>query len=259
VRKLDRGFRGLLIACALLLSTGCASVMTVPGPLRTIPYDGGVRDGRTLVVFLPGRGGHAEDFGDAGFPRIARELGMPIDMIAVDARTEYYYSGTLVKRLDEDVIGPARARGYRRIWLVGISMGGLGALLYAGDHADSISGVLLLAPYLGEAGVLGEIRAAGGLEGWTPPETAGGGNYTTAVWSWLKRTLGPERPAAPLVPIYLGYGSSDRLASSHRLLQQSLPEDHVFTTRGGHRWGPWRDLWRQFLEARVMDDSGPAR
>ena len=53
----------------------------------------------------------------------------------------------MVDRLKEDVINPAKEKGYTKIWLVGISLGGLGSLLYAMEHPSDIEGMLVLAPY----------------------------------------------------------------------------------------------------------------
>ncbi len=68
-----------------------------------------------------------------------------------------------------DVVLPARAAGYDTIWLAGTSLGGIGALLYLRDHPDDLAGVLALAPYLGEEGVIREIERAGGPASWQPP------------------------------------------------------------------------------------------
>ena len=38
------------------------------------------------------------------------------------------------------------------------------------------------------------------------------------------------------------------------LLAAALPADRVLTTRGGHDWGPWRDLLAQFLTRSVFRD-----
>jgi pimeloyl-ACP methyl ester carboxylesterase len=70
----------------------------------------------------------------------------PVDLIAVDAHAGYYLRQTVLERLREDVVAPARAAGYEKARLVGISLGGLGAALYATDHADHLAGLILLLP-----------------------------------------------------------------------------------------------------------------
>ena len=52
-------------------------------------------------------------------------------MTVADIHLSYYITRTAIQRLREDVILPARASGYKRISLAGISLGGLGALYHA--------------------------------------------------------------------------------------------------------------------------------
>ena len=58
--------------------------------------------------------------------------------------------GTFLERLATDVIAPAKARGYDEIWMMGPSMGGFGSLFYARAHTTDITGVLSIAPFLGD-------------------------------------------------------------------------------------------------------------
>ena len=92
--------------------------------------------GKTLLIMLPGRGDRASSFVTAGFVDIADRH--QFDVLAVDAHFGYYAERILVERLHEDIIAPAKARGYENIWLLGISMGGLGALLYAAEYPNEI-------------------------------------------------------------------------------------------------------------------------
>ena len=54
--------------------------------------------------------------------------------------------------------------GYENIWLLGISMGGLGTLLYASEYPEQVDGVVLLAPFLGDRSAIETIVATGPLE-----------------------------------------------------------------------------------------------
>ena len=47
------------------------------------------------------------------------------DVISVDAHFGYYKNRDLVPRLHDDVITPAQQNGYEKIWLLGVSMGGM--------------------------------------------------------------------------------------------------------------------------------------
>jgi hypothetical protein len=57
-----------------------------------------------------------------GILRAVRETGRAVDMLLVDAHLGYYAARTVLERLRQDVIGPARAR-YESIRLIGVSMG----------------------------------------------------------------------------------------------------------------------------------------
>ncbi len=172
-RSTSAAMKRFLGLAALLILAGCVRPRPATAPLRTVSYPGSGQP-RTLVVLLPGRRDSPEDFGRQRFPEIAAQAGARVDMIAVDAHLAYYYDHTLVERLREDVIAPARRR-YDRIWLVGISIGGTGTLLYAGQHPEDVNGLVAFAPFLGDDKVIREVAAAGGVRGWRPPERSGAG------------------------------------------------------------------------------------
>ena len=205
---------------------------------------------RPLVVFLPGLNGTARDFLQHDFVGPLAETAPECDAVAVDATLGYYGRRTLVTRLHDDVIGPARARGYRRIWLVGISMGGLGAILYDQLGPGDVDGIVLLSPYLGEPKVIDEIRKAGGIARWRPPEPLDPDDFERSIWLWLKRET-ESRPTR--AKIYLAYPTEDPFVQGHRMLAGRLPADRVFTTGGGHDWAPWETLWRKFLASGALE------
>jgi pimeloyl-ACP methyl ester carboxylesterase len=209
-------------------------------PMRTVSHPGTAATGGDLIVFLPGRGDQPEDFERRGLLAAARAAGLRADILAVDAHLGYYQKRVIVDRLWEDVVLPARARGYRRLWFVGISLGGLGSLLLAQHHPDVPAGLFLLAPYLGEADLAREIESEGGLARWTG---AAGKDDFRGLWGWLHGyATRDERP-----PLWLAYGESDRYAYGHRLLASTLPADRVLVTSGGHDWTAWKRLWSEFL------------
>jgi len=229
----------------LLLSIGCARWRPTPVPIRTVSYPGKGQP-RTLVVLLPGRRDSPEDFGRFDFPELAARAGAHVDMVAVDAHLGYYFKRMLVDRLQEDVIAPARKR-YDRIWLVGISIGGTGSILYSAEHPENVDGILLLAPYLGEKELIDEVAAAGGLRGWKPPEALAPDDFQRRMWVWLKGG------SQGRIPLYLGYGRSDSFARANGLLGETLPPERVFTAPGGHGWKAWRALWEAFLKTGALD------
>ena len=209
-------------------------------PLRTIAYPGAGAAAGDLLVFLPGRGDRAEDFAERGLLAAARTAGLEADVLAVDAHLAYYYKRVITERLWADVVLPARARGYRRLWVVGISLGGLGSISLAKEHPDAVAGILAIAPYLGEPDLSREIEAAGGLARWNgaPSEADFRG-----VWGFLRGYAAKDERT----PLWLAYGESDRYAYGHRLLASALPADRVLVAPGGHDWKAWDPLWAEFL------------
>ncbi len=201
----------------------------------------------TLLVLLPGAYDAPGDFVRAGFVRAVRARRLPVDLLLLDAHTDYYLGQQIVERLRDEVVLPARAQGYARIWLVGISLGGYGATLFASRHGALVDGVFAVAAFLGRRDLPAAVGRAGGLLHWDG-ELAGADALDLALWRWLRRHLtDPDRPTPQF---WLGYGEDDRFIASNRLLAAALPPGRVLATSGGHEWGPWLQLWERFLAAR---------
>jgi pimeloyl-ACP methyl ester carboxylesterase len=237
----------------VLLLAGLASCalwrpLKVPMDLLELPARcGASAPVDTLVVFLPGAYSRPEEFVREGVVRALRERRVAADAWIVDAHLGYYEARSIVERIQADVIAPARAQGYRHIWLVGVSIGGFGAMIHSLSHPGEVDGIVAIAPYLGQRAVLDEVRDAGGLRSWKAP--AGElplERMDETLWRWLQGYL-DARPARP--PLYLGAGRDDRFANAHALLGAALPRERVFSSAGGHDWGPWRDVWHQIVPA----------
>ena len=164
--------RLLAVLVAGLLS-GCAFLRPPTAPMAVTADDApATSTPRVLLVLLPGVGDTPDDLIRHGMVEMVRERGIAADVVVADAHYGYYRTRQTVQRLWQDVIAPARSKGYQGVWLAGISIGGLGALLYGSaiEHGeqDPVTGVLSIAPYLGDDDVLQEVRAAGGLRSWQP-------------------------------------------------------------------------------------------
>ncbi len=156
-----------VFAILLFLLEGC--VPPAKTPMRTVYFTAAEPAGNhLLLVFLPGKGDQPESYETEGFVESVKKLNLPVDMLGADAHIGYYLQKNFLERLRKDVIMPAKARGYERIWLIGISLGGLGALWYDGSCPGDVEGIVSLAPYLGEPGMAREVSLAGGLAAWNP-------------------------------------------------------------------------------------------
>ncbi len=205
---------------------------------------------RALIVFLPGAQEVPQDIVAQGFVRMLRERRIAADVIVADSHLGYFRNRVVLERLEVDVIAPARARGYEALWLAGISLGGLGALLYA-SHADDVvrppvSGVMAIAPFLGEQPVIDEVIAAGGLMAWQPPEPIGERDFSRRLLRWLR---GYGMAGVPRPPLYLGYGDRDGFAEKNAMLGRVLPADRLIVAPGGHTWAPWKTIWARMLDS----------
>jgi pimeloyl-ACP methyl ester carboxylesterase len=198
---------------------------------------------QSLLILLPGAYMRAQDFVAHGFIDAARRNGQPIDIITADTGMECYLDGSIVERLHAEVVRPNLSGGARRIWLAGISLGGLGALLYAQAYPDLVEGLLLMSPFIGTRGAVAEVLKAGGFRDWQPPA----GDAVTDEQRLLQSLKTYPAGASAWPRIYLGYGSDDRFAASYRLLAELLPVQDVVATSGGHDWETWQVLWAQLL------------
>ncbi len=206
---------------------------------------------RILLVMLPCAKGSPQDMVDYGFVQALRERSLPIDVVAVDTHLGYYLERSLIRQLTHDIIAPARARGYRRIWLMGISLGGMGALMYASEYPADIEGVILLAPYLGVSGTIAEVVGAGGLARWQSGVIKEDDDERRLL-AWIK-TCPFAMEASP--KIYLGCGAEDRFVVTSQLLAERLPAARKISIPGGHDWATWAGLWRHLLDQNMFFDA----
>ncbi len=231
----------LALGAVVLALTGCETLRPATVPIDALSFAAGDGPREKLIVLLPGRGSAAGDFEARGWIAAAKQRDPAIDVVAVEAHFGYYRTRTLVERLWVDVVGPAKGSGYREIWIVGTSMGGLGAVAFTHAHAGAVTGMILLSPYLGKDELLAEIDAAGGLAQWPGRDEDG---TIDQLWTWLKGyPKGRPRPE-----LLLAFGERDRLNAGHELLAAALPAGRVLRTPGGHGWATWNPLWDEVLE-----------
>lgn len=197
-----------------------------------------------LIVLLPGAYMTPEDFESNGFFDAISRRSLALDVIAVDLDLSAISGGSAINDLHREILEPGRRHGYRKIWLGGISLGGLLALAYCADMAGRVDGLCLLAPYPGSRLTSNAIARAGGLARWqaTPDELA---DPEFRIWRWLQ-----QAPAG--FPVFIGYGSEDRFAGSIKQLADCFPLSTCMALPGGHEWPVWKALWENFLDRHFL-------
>jgi len=194
------------------------------------------------LVMLPGAGDRPEDLIAQGFVGALRERSLPVDVVVVDAHMDYYLERSIVEHLASDVIVPARSPRSDRLWLMGISLGAMGAVAYARAHVGAVEGMILIAPFFGTRGLIAEVERAGGLMRWCAANVH---DDERALVTWLKNYR-PDDPDSP--KIFLGYGTEDRFLPASVMLAPHLPVGRVATVAGGHDWATWLEVWRRLLD-----------
>lgn len=245
---MSRSLRALfptLLACLLAL-LGCAAGGDVSKPVPAT-FIAAPQPAYRLVVMLPGRGDSLQRLTDIGIAGIIQQSWPDADVLLTGLTMPFYRQGKAVQRLHDEVIEPSRRKGYQQVWLAGISLGGMGALLYDSEYPDQIDGLLLLSPYLGEDAIQQSIRQAGGLAAWKagPARAIGSDTFQHELWrsmqSWPQR---PQRTGST----WIAYGTEEPFRQPIELMTPLLPADHVIMMPGKHNWRLWKPAMRTLLE-----------
>ena len=251
--------RLLVVMVLALLLASCVNMGDRSQPIPTQQFPG-TEPGTTLVVVLPGRWDDVQDMADAGMPDAIHAAWPEVDVVLTGAALAYYTDGRLAKRIHEQIVMPARARGYRDIWMVGASLGGMGTLLYDREFPDELQGLVLLAPYLGDRSLLSEINQAGGITQWQAgpvPASLDRNNFQQEVWRYLQTWAEhPERARR----VWLAYGDEDRLRDAVPVIAPLLLEQQILKQPGDHTWTVWVPATREIFSAvsqRVKGASSP--
>jgi hypothetical protein len=234
----------LLLSAGMLL--GCFPRGDPSQPIPTALIDAPQKAQR-LVVVLPGRGDDLDGLRRSGIAQAVQSAWPDADVMLTGLALGFYFEGVAERRLHDEVIEPARRRGYRQIWLVGASLGGMGSIMYDRAYPGQVTGMVLLAPYLGEAPVLSRIAAAGGVAKWQPPPKPGAvtpDNFQDELW---RHVQGWSREPAPARNVWLAYGKADRFSTSMPLLSAVLQPNQVLVREGGHDWDVWSPVTREVL------------
>lgn len=238
--------RGLLWGGILALA-GCpvGGDSAKPIPTSFIPAPQATE---RLMVVLPGRADDLRTLRRSGIVAAIHRSWPDTDVVLAELSMPYYLDGKASRRLHDEVIAPARRRGYRQIWLSGASLGGMGTLMYDQAYPGELDGLVLLAPFLGEAAILREINGAGGVVRWDagPPQAITADNWQHELWRHVQAL---SRDPARARRVWLAYGDDDKLRKAMPLLAAVLPPEQVLVRPGGHNWRVWSSAMGEVLDA----------
>ena len=234
---MHRALAFLVLSAVAAALSGCVTIGDADRPIATIavPATRPSAD-RALVIVLPGFGADAKDLRKHRIADAVHKSWPEADVLLTSATFAYYKKHNIISRLDDDVVTPARRQGYKQIWLAGASVGAMGVLFYEYAHPGEMTGLVLLAPWLGSSSTLEEIRNTGGVRGWNPgpvPAAIDDDNYQHELWRVVKR-WSDDRTSAERV--WLICGTDDRMLPTARLLAPAIPPSHYLELPGGHHW-----------------------
>lgn len=241
------------ILIVLVLSiAGCSAGGDVRKPIPTA-FIAAPKPAQRLVVMLPGRGDDLASLQRKLMAETIQGAWPDADVILTGLTLPFYRQGLTAKRLHDEIIEPARSRGDREIWLAGISLGGMGALLYEHEYPGQVDGVVLLSPYLGDKAIQEEVRSAGGLRNWNPgpPQPIRADTFQRELWRTLKDlSTNPSRAGV----FWLAYGADEPFRAPIELMSPMLPAGHVLMLPGRHDWSLWTPATGALLE-RIRTDE----
>ena len=188
---------------------------------------------------LSGSYSTAEDLVREGFLESLERHRIGAWVALAEVRAAYFSDGSIVQRIRESVVERARAAGLARVWLAGVSLGGLACVCHAARH-DDVERMALFSPYPGTRELLREIEAAGGLGRWDAE--ARPLDPEREAWRWLRDH------GAGATRIDCWFASGDRFADGQRRMAMRLPPASVHEVPGGHDWEDWRGMWNEFLQ-----------
>ncbi len=232
-------------ACRLLLAPATR-------PLRKLQFEPQGNKAQELVLLLPGRLSRPEEFVQFGIVDLVQKKRPRARIVAPDLHMGYYMRGLADACLHEEIIGPAKKQGLR-ITIIGVSMGGLGALIYSLRYPGEVDEMLLLSPFVGDKEPMAEIERAGGLEKWESPVVTPRNKAEALQKMWIDIKRQWLSRSGPPFPIALAVGKSDRLLASNRFFARSiLKPNQLIEIEGGHDWA----CWKQGTEILLSNSKG---
>ena len=236
MRRLRSLLRLLWPSLAALSITGACALL--PRPVETpIPMTvhGDLSSAEEVFVLLPGIHDSMASFEDRGFLPAGQALlkgRRQAAFIAVDAHFGYYRERSIELRLKDEVLSGLDGK---KVTVVGISLGGLGALVTARRYPELFDRIVLVAPFLGWPEDIERIKRD--PNGTSEDEMEA---EILAIWSWL-------RDGAGGIPTTLLYGQDDKFTEAYDHLAKKAPSIVLQGRQGGHDWATWNSLWATWL------------
>ncbi|MBL9131381.1 MAG: alpha/beta hydrolase [Verrucomicrobiaceae bacterium] len=228
------------VSTAMALASCRSMLPDATRPMRTLTYEPQAAGRPTeLLVLLPGRFSDPEEFQRHGIVDLVRQRRPHARVAVPDLHLGYYMDRIPHICLHEEIVRPARQQGLR-VTLMGVSLGGLGALIYTLRYPQDVREVLLLAPFLGEDDLTEEIEAAGGIAQWHPGKIVPRSKEEAIreMWAEMKARW---HPGGPPMPMKLVTGRDDKHLRPNRLFTRSFLRRHpLIEIDGGHDWACWR-------------------
>ena len=233
------------IAVIPLFLLSCSLIFETNKPLSLL-WDKAEKKSDKLIIFVPGLTDSVDKFKRESFLSDAREAGIKADMVAISINVGHLAERVMIPRIRKDVFRLIRNDGYKNIWIVGVSIGGLSTLVYLQHHEEDLCGVVVLAPFLADDRVIEEVRKFGSIKKWIPEVEKSKDSIDeqiNSLWSWLAGK-------SDFSNIYLGYGKQDRYIEGSQLLETFLEPSHVVSMDGEHDWVTGRKIWIEQLKTR---------
>lgn len=245
----------LLWLPVLLLFSGC--ITPTNKPLRVLKYAASSTEGSlqapssdTLIVLLHGRMGKPENFEKHQWIPRLQEKYPHCEIVAPDVHLGYYMGRSITDRLHKDIILPAKQRGVKRVYFIGVSMGSLGSLLYESEYPGNVDGFLLVAPFLGYEAIEKDLKREGGLKTWSEKLENEPEKWQQKIWQWIA-----ERSPEVADKVHIGYAKDDEYVVGQQFFASLMHEPNVIIVEGKHRFDAFTMILERFLKEHSFSKS----
>jgi hypothetical protein len=237
--RLGRTLATLLVSLAIFSSCAYIEEPTTELPAEVVRSK--VGGGNKMVIVLPDKSDTLRELRSSGIVD-AIQRGMPdADVVLLEFTQNDYLKTRGSLRVHEQIIQPAKARGYREFYLAGAGEGGMGVLSFERARPNAVQGLILMSPYMGDTALVREIKEAGGLGRWNPGPLPSDINTYTAErenWRMIKSWITNRERTQD---VWLICGKDDRFYPAAEIIASILPRGNFVTPSGGDSWKVWAE------------------